>query len=132
MPNNWKNTFHENLIKAFCEKAKIDRNAVSLFKVLNSVYSNCYLPNSRTFERFLNGETKNPRETVLGFMSAYVLDIPNKEVELADLNNSLDKYYFELIKVLTDALSKQSAKFPIHHNKIDFSSLNSSSIGLHQ
>lgn len=113
MAINWNNEFYEKLIKAFCKKAEVEQDAVLIFKFLNSMYGTCYLPNLRTFERFLNGETKNPRESVLGFMSAYVLDVPKKEIERADLDNSLVKYFYEFMHSFLDSPIKQNTGFPM-------------------
>ena len=119
MPNNWNNTFYEKLITAFCEKANVDCDAALIHEVLNKVYGTCYLPNVRTFERFLTCETKTPRESTLGFMCAYILDIPQIEVERADFENLLIQYFYKFMKELLDTPTTKISEIPIRNMKID-------------
>lgn len=68
------NLSYEKLITAFSEKAKIESDATQIANTLKKAFPNSNLPVSKTIKRFLNGETAHPRESLLGFLAAYVLD----------------------------------------------------------
>jgi len=84
---------YELLIDKFLEKAHIPRDGNAIHDELKKKYPNCSLPNPRTFQRFLDAETHNPRESVLGYMSAYVLEISAKELEDAQSKNKFKNFY---------------------------------------
>ena len=80
-------------------------------QTLKKAYPNCHLPVDKTIKRVLNGETTHPRETLLGFLAAYILDKTEEEVSEADKKNKLGDFYkmyaaqIEQKKALTQPLS---------------------------
>lgn len=87
------NLSYEKLITTFSEKAKIESDATQIANTLKKAFPNSNLPVSKTIKRFLNGETAHPRESLLGFLAAYVLDKTEVEVIEADKKNSLGEFY---------------------------------------
>ncbi len=87
------NLHYEELFTAFIEKANIKRDPCQIAQTLKEAYPNCNLPVSKTIKRCFNGETAHPRETLLGFLSAYILDKTEAEVLEADRKNKLGDFY---------------------------------------
>lgn len=87
------NQLYEHLFTSFSEKAKIKRDAIQIAHTLKTTYPNCNLPVHKTIKRVLVGETTNPRDTLLGFLSAFVLDKTEEEVLEADKKNKLGEFY---------------------------------------
>lgn len=87
------NLTYEKLFTAFLEKAKVDRDANQIVTALRQAYPNCNLPVPKTIKRLITGETSNPRESLLGFLAAFVLEIPETEVVEADQKNRLGDFY---------------------------------------
>lgn len=92
------NPLYEKLILAFFEKVQIKHDGVSVHIELKKKYPKSNLPNPRTFQRFLDAETHNPRDSVLGYMSAYLLDLNPKEVELAEMENNLGDFFTSFLE----------------------------------
>jgi hypothetical protein len=101
------NLLYEGLFSAFLEKAHIERDANQVAHKLKEAYPNCNLPVSKTIRRVLDGETAHPRETLLGFLSAYVLDKREEEVLEADQKNKLGEFH----KIFSEQL-KDNAHAP--------------------
>ncbi|MBL7816054.1 MAG: hypothetical protein JNL70_13640 [Saprospiraceae bacterium] len=95
------NPIYRKLSTAFLEKANIERDPLQISHKLKEAYPNCHLPCNKTIKRFLNGETANPRESLLGFLAAYTLNKPETEVLEADQKNKLGNFY-ELFLVQLD------------------------------
>lgn len=87
------NPLYEKLILAFFEKALITHDGTSMHAELKKKYAKCNLPNPRTFQRFLDAETINPRDNVLGYIAAYILNIKPKEVEKSEAENKLGDFF---------------------------------------
>lgn len=84
---------YEELFTSFIEKANINRDSCLIAQTLKQAYPNCNLPVSKTIKRLLSGETAHPRETLLGFMAAFILNKTETEVLEADYKNKLGEFY---------------------------------------
>lgn len=84
---------YEKLITAFLNKAKIEREANQIAHTLEKSYPAANLPNTKTIKRLLTGETHHPREILLGFLAAFVLDKTEEEVVKADKDVQLGDFY---------------------------------------
>ena len=98
------NLIYEKLFTDFLEKANIERDALHIVHTLKQAYPNCNLPVSKTIKRLLSGETAHPRETLLGFMAAFILNKTETEVLEADHKNRLGDFY----KIFSDQQEKRT------------------------
>lgn len=98
MNPKYQNPLYERLILAFFEKASISHDGLSVHSELKKKYVKSNLPNPRTFQRFLDAETLNPRDGLLGYMAAYILEIHPKEVEMAEKENTLGDYFMSFLE----------------------------------
>jgi formylglycine-generating enzyme required for sulfatase activity len=87
------NQLHEKLIIEFLAKANIQKDATLIYNALKIAYPNCNLPVDKTFHRFINGETNNPRDTVLGFLAAFILETSEVDVTEAYQKDRLGEFY---------------------------------------
>ena len=94
------NILHEKLINAFVEKAQINQDANLITEKLKKTYPNQNLVHKKTIVRLLDGTTKNPRDGLLGFLAAYVLSIPEIEVDIAYRRGSLNEFYDTFVQTV--------------------------------
>ncbi len=94
------NSLYEILIIKFIEKAQIHRDPFEVFKVLQQKYPDSNLPSARTFQRFFESETKHPRESTLGFMAAYILEIRSQEIESAFKDDEIGLFYVSFLETV--------------------------------
>jgi formylglycine-generating enzyme len=104
------NPLYEKLIADFLAKAQIERDATLIAETLKKVYPVANLPVEKTIKRFINGETAKPREALLGFMAAYVLDKTQEEVEIANGNTEVGTFFQTYFEAYEEALVEQAHK----------------------
>jgi len=128
------NTLYDNLITQFTQKAQIKRDADEVLKVLNNKYPDCSLPNARTFQRFFESKTSNPRDSTLGFMAAYIMDIESKTIETAYKKDQIGAFYNLFIernkieksdsaKIFSPPLHKFKKPNPIYKYLLEFGAI---------
>jgi formylglycine-generating enzyme len=103
------NPLYEKLIADFLAKANIERDATQIEEALKRVYPFLNLPVEKTIKRFINGETAKPRETLTGFMAAFVLDKKKEEVEEANEKNEVGAFFQTFREDYEQALAKEEA-----------------------
>jgi formylglycine-generating enzyme required for sulfatase activity len=94
------NILHEKLINSFIDKAGIYQDADLITQKLKAAYPNQNLVHKKTIARFLDGTTQNPRDGLLGFLAAYVLSIPEDEVDLAYRRGTLNEFYDTFVQTV--------------------------------
>ena len=103
------NPLYEKLIAAFIAKADIGRDALHIAETLKAAYPVWNLPVEKTIKRFINGETAKPRETLTGFMAAYVLDKKMEEVGEANEKNEVGAFFQTFRENYEQALTEENA-----------------------